>query len=201
MYTFEVTKKEKSWRGNQYIQLFVSDTGSMFVYPMKTKTQIVNAVKAFAKEIGVPTALVLDIEGTQTFKEFNKATKDMNCPLKFLERRKQWANLAEWYIGLLKEAVRKDTKDSDSPVRFWDYSAERRVLINNLTSKNLFQLNGGNTNLKITGDASDISNLCQLGWFEWCYYRDTNPFPLREEKLGRCLGLAANFSKRCHRIS
>ena len=85
-------------------------------------------------------------------------------------------------------------KDSDSPLKFWDYCAERRVLINNLTSKDLFQLNGSNANLKIVGETGDISNLCQLGWFEWCYYRDRNNFPYPKEKLGRCLGPAANYS-------
>ena len=175
------------------MQLFVSDTGYMFVYPMTLKTEIVNAVKAFAKQIGVPTYLILDTEGTETSKELNKVTKDMYCPLKFLERRTQWANLAELYIGLLKEAVCKDMKYSDSLLKFWDYCAERRVLINNLTSKNLFQLNGANANLKIVGDPGDISNLCSLGWFEWCYYSDRNEFPYQEEKLGRCLGLSANY--------
>ena len=92
---------------------------------MKLKTEIVNAVKAFAKEIGVPTSLILDLEGTQTLKELNKVMQDMCCPLKFLERRTQWANLAELYIGLLKESVCKDMKDSDSPLKFWDYCAER----------------------------------------------------------------------------
>ena len=93
-------------------------------------------------------------------------TKDTCCPLKFLERRTPWENLAELYIGLLKEAVCKDMEDSDSPLKFLDYCVEQRVLINNLTSKNLFQLNGANANLKIVGDHGDISNLFLLGWFE-----------------------------------
>ena len=171
----------------------MSDTGYMYIYSMKLKTEIPNAVNAFAKQIGVPTSLILDPEGTQTSRELNKIMKDVCCPLKFLARRTQWANLAELYIGLLKEAVRKDMKDSDSPLKFWDYCAERRVLINNLTSKNLFQLNGANANLKIVGEPGDISNLCSLGWFEWCYYCDRNDFPLQEEKLGRCLGPSANY--------
>ena len=37
----------------------------------------------------------------------------MCCPLKYLEKVTQWGNLAELYIGLLKEAVQKDMKDSD----------------------------------------------------------------------------------------
>ena len=44
--TFQVTTKAISQQKNRYIKLFVSDTGFMFVYPMKTKTEIVNAVKA-----------------------------------------------------------------------------------------------------------------------------------------------------------
>ena len=71
-----------------------------------------------------------------------------------------------------------------SPLKFWDYCAERRVLINILTSKNLFQLDGGNVNLKIVGETGDISNLYQLGWFEWCYFCDWTNFPYQEEKLG-----------------
>ena len=75
-----------------------------------------------------------------------------------------------------------------------DYCAKRIVLINNLTSKNLFQLDGGNANLKIVGETGDISNLGQLGWFEWCYYRDRNNFPYQEEMLDRYLVHAANYS-------
>ena len=48
-----------------------------------------------------------------------------------------------------------------------------------------------NVNLKIVGDLGDISNLCSLGWFEWCYYHDQNESPYQEEKLGRYLGPAA----------
>ena len=94
----------------------------------------------------------------------------------------------------VEKAICKDMKKSDSPLRFWGYCAERRVLINNLTSKNLFQLNGVNANLKIVGDAGDISNLCSLGWFGWCYFRDGNQLPYQEEKLGHCLGPATNYS-------
>ena len=118
---------------------------------------------------------------------------DMGCPLKFLERVTQWANLAKLYIGLLKEAVCEDMKDADSPSRFWDYCAERRVLINNLTSKNRFQLNGTNANLKIVGDSCDISNSCSLGWFECCYFQDGNPFPYQEVNLDCCFGSSVNY--------
>ena len=55
-------------------------------------------------------------------------------------------------------------------------------------------MNGGNVNLEITSDAGDISNLCLFGWFEWCYFRDGSLFSYQEEKLGRYLGPAANYT-------
>ena len=106
MDTFEVTAKAISNRNNKYMQLFVSDTGFMYVYTMKSKTEIVNAVKAFAKAIRVPTTLIiLDLEGTYKSEALLKATNYMNLPLKFLERRTQWANLAELYFDLFRKAV------------------------------------------------------------------------------------------------
>ena len=115
---FQVTGKAIFQRGNRYMQLFVSDTGFMYVYPLKAKSEMINTVKAFAKEIGVPTALILDLEGTHSSKALNKVAQDMCCPLKYLKWATQWGNLAELYVGLLKEAVRKDMKESDSPLRF-----------------------------------------------------------------------------------
>ena len=52
MDTFFTTRKVKLYRGNTCIQSFVSDTGFIYVYPMKNKLEISDAVKAFAKEIG-----------------------------------------------------------------------------------------------------------------------------------------------------
>ena len=63
--------------------------------------------------------------------------------------------------------------------------------INNLTAKNLFQLEGRNAHFSVTGEEGDISNLCQFEWYEWCYYRDhTGKFPFPREILGRVLGPA-----------
>jgi hypothetical protein len=46
-----------------------------------------------------------------------------------LEKGTPCANKAELYIGLLKEAGRKDVKNQDSPMVFWDYCIERRARI------------------------------------------------------------------------
>jgi hypothetical protein len=105
MDTFHVTKAATSSRKNKHMQLFVLDTGFMYVVPMKSKTEIVQAVKQFAKEIGVPTALILDPEGTQSSHDLQKTASEMNCMLKYIERKTHWAKFAELYIGLIKELI------------------------------------------------------------------------------------------------
>ena len=97
----------------------------------------------------------------------------------------------ELYIGLINEAVRKDMRELNSPLCLWDYCVERRARINSLTAKNAFKLHGSTPHTVTTGDEDDISNLCQYGWYEWCYFRDhTAAFPNNKEVLGRVLGPA-----------
>ena len=87
-------------------------------------------------------------------------------------------------------------KDSDCPLVFWDYCAERRARINNLTARKMFQLDGRNAHFSITGEYGDISNHCQFSWYAWCYYREHNAgFPLQREILGRVLGPAKGKGK------
>ena len=91
----------------------------------------------------------------------------------------------------MKEAVRKDMQESNSPVAFWDYCLERRTRINNLTAKDMFKLHGSTAYTPRTGEEGDISNLCQYDWYDWCYFRDNKAnFPFNKEVLGRVLGPA-----------
>ena len=49
---------------------------------------------------------------------------------------------------------------------------------------------------KVTGQPTDISNLCEFGWYEWvqfCY--DNNQFQEPHEQLGRCLGPAEHAGR------
>jgi hypothetical protein len=151
------------------------------------------ALKQFAKEIDVPLALISDPAGEQTSKDVKKLARDMDLTLKVLEESTQWANLAELYIGLMKESIRaEDMCTSNCPIVFLDYCAERRALVNNLTDKKLPQLHGGsNAHTLTTGDVGDISNSCVHEFFGWCLYRDQGEyFPFQKKKLGRVLGHA-----------
>ena len=117
------------------MQLFVMDKGFVYVVPMKSKSQLPQALKMFAKEIGAPDTIVCDAAGEQVLHEVKHFCHRIGTSLRiFLEEGTPWANRAELYIGLLKEAVRKDMKQSNCPLVFCDYCFERRARINNLTA-------------------------------------------------------------------
>ena len=136
MDTFFATKKGgQSSRGHTCCQLFVTDKGFIYVVPMKRKSEVLLAIKQFAKEIGAPDSFVADMSGEQMSSEVKKFCNDIGTTLRALEEGTPWSNKAELCIGLIKEAVRKDMCESNSPLCFWDYCVERRARINNLTSR------------------------------------------------------------------
>ena len=93
------------------MQLFVSDKGFVYVFPMKDRKEIPKALKKFSKEIDVPVALIFDMSGEQTSNKMKKIAGDMDLTLKMLKISTQYENLAELYIRLMKEAVRKDMRE------------------------------------------------------------------------------------------
>ena len=191
--TFYVTKKAKSKRGNLAMQLFVSDKGFVFVVPMKSESEFPLALKLFAKEIGVPDYLIADPARAQKSKEVVAFCHKIGTTLRILEERTQWANRAELYIGLMKEAIRKDMREENSPLVLWDYCAELRARMFNLTAKNLFQNQGKTPHTATFGTQGDISNVCQFKWYQWVYFRDGSAnFPFMKEVLGRYLGPTKN---------
>ena len=192
--TLFVTGSAKSTRGNTCAQLFVSDKGFVAIYPMTKRSSFKDSLKLFCKEIGVPETLVLDPSGEARNKDVKLFCHKIGTTLKLLQESTQWANRAELYIGLFKEAVRQDLRESNAPLVLWDYCMERRAKIHNLTPKSLFQLNSLNPHTATFGTQGDISNICTFGWYQWCYFREegTNQFPYQKEQLGRVLGPMKN---------
>ena len=192
MDTFFATKAAgKSTRGHKCCQLFVTDKGFTYVVPMRSKGDVLLAVKQFAKAIGAPEAIICDAAGENQSKELRQFCSEIGTTLRWIEEGTPWANKAELYIGIIKEAVRKDMKEACSPLVLWDYCIERRVRINNMVAKDRFNLHGLNAHTTLTGEEADISNLCKYAWYEWCYFREQKAkFPFNREVLGRVLGPA-----------
>jgi hypothetical protein len=186
MDAFFATKKAgKSSRGHNCCQPFVTDKGFVHVVLMKSKAEVLQAAKQFAKEIGAPKAITCDMAGEQTSHALKSFCQEIGTTLQVLEEGTPWANKAKLCIGLIKEAVQKDTKESDCPLAFWDHCVEQRACVNNLTAKDLFMLRGTNAHTALTGEDGDTSNLCQRKWHDWCYFREQKGrFPFNKEVLG-----------------
>ena len=103
---FATKKGGQSSRGHTCCQLFVTDKGFLYVVPMHRKSEVLQALKQFAKEIGAPTSIIADMSGEQMSHDIRKFCNNIGTTLRVLEEGTPWSNKAELYIGLLKEAVR-----------------------------------------------------------------------------------------------
>jgi hypothetical protein len=108
---FATKKAGKSSRGHSCCQPCIADKGFVCVVPMKkSKAEVLQAVKQFAKEIGAPDAITCDMAGEQMSHGLKRFCQEIGAMMKVLEEGTPWANKAKLYIGLIKEAVRKDMK-------------------------------------------------------------------------------------------
>ena len=123
---FSTNKSGKSSGGNTYRQLFVTDKGFVGVVTMNSESKFLQDVKQFAKEIGAPEEIICDMSGEWTSNNLQNLCSEIGTILQFLEEVTPWANKAKLYIGLIKEAVQKDMKDSNYPLALWYYCVERR---------------------------------------------------------------------------
>lgn len=81
---FATSKAGKSTRGHSCCQLFVTDKGFVYVVPMKTKGEVLQAVKQFAKEVGAPEAIIADSAREQKSAELRKFCTDIGTTLRVL---------------------------------------------------------------------------------------------------------------------
>ena len=62
-------------------QLFVTDKKFVYIVPMSKKSEVLQALKQFAKEIGTPDAVICDMSGEQTANTIKKFCIDIGTKL------------------------------------------------------------------------------------------------------------------------
>ena len=65
---------------------------------MRRKLEILQAIKQFAKEIGVPTSMIADLSSEQMSHDVRNFCNDIGTTLWALEEGTPWSNKAELYI-------------------------------------------------------------------------------------------------------
>ena len=196
MDTFFSSKKSgPSHRGFTSCQVFATEFGHTFVVPMggKSGIEIAQAIKRYFKEIGVPQHLICDQAKEQVRGAARILCNEAGCIVMELEKGTPASNRAERAIKILKDGSKKDMFDSNSPMAFWCYCVEHRADIINATVRSNFLLQGSTPHTKLTGQPTDISSLCEYGWYEWVIYRvEGEKYPYQHQRLGRTLGPARN---------
>ena len=76
------------------MQIFVSDMGYVYFALMKSVSEFTKALKMFAKEVGVPEAILADSYKCNKSKEVNFFCHKIGTTLRILEGSTQWANKA-----------------------------------------------------------------------------------------------------------
>ena len=102
----------------------------------------------------------MDAHPAQTSSDARRLCSQGGTIMKVLEQGTPWANRAELYIGLLKEATNKDLRACNAPLCLWDYCLERRVMIHNAVPRPLFQTDGMSPYECTYGVQGDISPFC-----------------------------------------
>jgi len=128
------------------------------------------ALKQIAKEVRAPDAVICDAAREQQSKLLQQFLHQISTSLCVLEENRPQVNKVELYIGILKETIRKDMKESSYPLVFWDYCVEQQACINNVTPKKLFSLKG-TPHFDLFGVEGDMSNLRNFSFYDWCYFR------------------------------
>ena len=102
------------------MQIFVSDKSYVFIAAMKSVSEFTKDLNFFAKEVGVPEAIISDSHKCHKYKEVRQFCHKIVTTLRVLKGSTQRRNRAELYVSLFKEAVRKYMLQENPPLVFWD---------------------------------------------------------------------------------
>ena len=126
IYTFFASKKSgPSYRGFTTFQIFATEFGHVFAVRMegKSRIKIAQAIKCYFKEIGVPLHLICNQACKQVQGGARILCNESGCVVIELEKGTPAANRAEQTIKILKDCVKREMFDADSPLVLWCYGA------------------------------------------------------------------------------
>ena len=99
LFTDTLEASVQSWfRQNRYAQVFASQLGWVWVYPMKKKSKAHEALSLLAQRDGVPPVIIMDGAKEQTMGEFRRKAREMGVHIRQTEPYSPWQNAAEGAI-------------------------------------------------------------------------------------------------------
>ena len=121
--------------------------------------------------------------------EFRQKARQADCQVKQTEPYSPWQNAAEATIKELKKGTGRKMIRTGSPKVLWDDWLELEAEIQSTTASNIFRLEGEVPKTVMNGETTNITQLCEFGWYDWVYFRDNAvTYPDDKWVLGRWLG-------------
>ena len=191
MFTDTLKAGTISRRGNQYAQIYTTGFHWNRAHPMKKKSDAHKTVSLLFQRDGVPPDMVMDGAKEQTLGTFRDKCQEADCRVKQTEPYSPWQNAAESAIRELKKGAGRKMVRAGAPKRLWDDALEYEAYVRSNTAHDLYILDGQVPETVMSGQTSDISQFCELGFYEWIMFRDEPIlFPDDNPVLGRYLGPA-----------
>ena len=191
MYTDTLKASVPSRSKDLYAQVFVTDFKWARAFPMKNKSDAVQALDLLLHREGAPEKMIMDGSKEQTLGKFRKTCQDASIHVKQTEPHSPWQNAAESGIRELKKASGRKMVRAGAPKPFWADAIEWEAYLQSNTAWDIYKLQGETPETVLSGETSDISQFCELSFYEWVMFRDEPVrYPDDNPVLGRFLGIA-----------
>ena len=95
-----------------------------------------------------------------------------DCHVKQTESYSPWQNASEGTIRELKKGAGRTMIMSNSSTKVWDDFSGLELDIRSCTANNVFELKGEVLRTVMKSEMTNITHLCESGWYEWVYFRD-----------------------------
>ena len=172
MFTDTMLVRIKSHCGNTCVQIYAHRNTWCKAYPMKTKGEAHHSLFLLFSHEGVPKTLIMDGVKEQVMGEFRQKARQADCQVKQMEPYLPWQNAAEAMIKELKKGTGRKMIRTGSPKVLWDNCLELEAKIRSSTASNIFELEGEVPKTVINGETTNITQLCEFGWYDWVYFHD-----------------------------
>jgi len=193
MYTDTLKASVLSRQQEQYAQVFSAGMRWCRAFPMKRKSDAVDALDLLFHREGVPPKMIMDGSKEQTQGKFKKHCRLANVHIKQIEPYSPWQNDAESAIRELKRGSGRKMVRAGAPKPLWADCIEFEAYVQSHTAWDIYKLRGETPQTVMSGETADISPFCELSFYEWVMYREPSKlvqFPDKNPTLGRYLGVA-----------
>ena len=136
--------------------------------------------------------LIMDGAREQVMGEFHRKARQADCQVKQMEPYSPWQNAAEATIKELKKRTGRKMIRTSSLKVLWDDCLELEAEIRSNAASNIFELEGEVLKMVMNGEKTNITQLCEFGWYDWVYVHD-NAVTYPDDKWVLCRWLGPSI--------